>query len=67
LIPIAPRFLRLLAQLIGKSQAIDRLLGSLEIDSNKAQTLLGWRPLVTMEEQLKLMANNNEKNESAHP
>lgn len=61
LIPIAPRFLRLLAHLMGKSQAIDRLLGSLVIDSTKAQTLLGWRPLVTMEEQLTSMTKNNDK------
>jgi len=40
-----------------------RLFGSLQVDSSKARDLLGWKPVITMEEQLKKMtiAYLNEK------
>jgi nucleoside-diphosphate-sugar epimerase len=44
--------IRLGGQLLGKEAVIERLLGNLQVDANKAQTLLGWRPVRTMEEQL---------------
>jgi nucleoside-diphosphate-sugar epimerase len=48
--------LRLGAKLLGKQDMADRLLGSLQVDSSKARDLLGWQPVITMEEQLRKMA-----------
>jgi nucleoside-diphosphate-sugar epimerase len=58
LIPVPPAWLRFGARLLGKSAVADRLLGSLVIDSSKARELLGWRPVVTMDEQLQKMARD---------
>ena len=56
LIPMPASWIQTVARLLGKGAAADRLLGSLVIDSSKAQELLGWKPLVSMDEQLKKMA-----------
>ncbi|MBT8350313.1 MAG: sugar transferase, partial [Deltaproteobacteria bacterium] len=49
-----PLFLiRLVGKLIGRSAAIDRLLGSLMIDNTKIRKELGWKPPYTMEHGLK--------------
>lgn len=40
-------------KLIGKGDVANRLFGSLQIDSSKARDLLGWKPVITMDEQLK--------------
>lgn len=55
LMPVPARLIRLLASTLGKGTMADRLLGSLVVDTSKAQRLLGWRPLVTMDEQLQKM------------
>ena len=34
----------------------NRLFGSLQMDSYKARELLGWKPIITMDEQLKKTA-----------
>lgn len=47
-----------LARLLGNSDFSDRLLGSLVVDSSKAIKLLGWCPVVTMDEQLKRMTRH---------
>ncbi len=44
------------ARWVGKSSLADRLLGSLAIDDSKARQMLGWCPAVSMDEQLKRMA-----------
>ena len=54
--PVPPALLRLFASALGKSEAIDRLLGSLVIDDQPARQLLGWQPPVSMDEQLQRMA-----------
>lgn len=48
--------LRLGAMLLSKQDVADRLLGSLQVNSSKARNLLGWKPVITMGEQLKKMA-----------
>jgi nucleoside-diphosphate-sugar epimerase len=55
--PVPPVLLRLFASALGKSEAIDRLLGSLVIDDQPARQLLGWQPPVSMDEQLQRMAH----------
>jgi nucleoside-diphosphate-sugar epimerase len=44
LIPIPPTLLTLVAKPLGKEDTINRLAGSLAIDSNKIRTTLDWKP-----------------------
>lgn len=55
LLPVPASWLRAVASLLGKRAVADRLLGNLQVDATKARTLLGWRPVVTMDEQLAKM------------
>jgi len=55
LLPIPVSWMTFAAKLIGKGDVANRLFGSLQVDSSKARDLLGWKPVVTMEEQLKKM------------
>ncbi len=52
LIPFPPSLIRLAGKLTGKSMAIERLLGSLVVDSSKIRRELGWKPPFTMAEGL---------------
>lgn len=52
LLPVPIWLLGLVASLMGKRAVADRLLGNLQIDVTKARTLLGWQPVVTMDDQL---------------
>jgi len=53
LIPVSVGLMRLAAKLIGKENVAKRLFGSLQVDSSKACELLGWKPVISMDEQLK--------------
>lgn len=59
LLAVPQVLLRWGARVIGKSSLAERLLGSLEVDDSKAHYLLGWRPTVTMDEQLRKMAQDD--------
>jgi len=49
-----PKFIiELCAKIIGRSTAAQRLCGSLQVDINKARTLLGWTPPLSVEDGLK--------------
>jgi len=50
LIPFPLPLLKVVGQLFGKSPEIERLTGSLCIDSSKIRKVLGWKPPYTMEE-----------------
>jgi nucleoside-diphosphate-sugar epimerase len=56
LLPVPASWISALLRLLGMRTMADRLLGSLIVDSSKAQDLLGWKPVVSMGEQLKKMA-----------
>jgi len=56
LLPVPTILLRLAGKLTGKSAQIDRLLGSLVIDSSKIRNELGWQPVSSMQEELAKMA-----------
>lgn len=56
LLPIPIVWIQGVARLLGKGTVADRLLGSLVVDNSKARDLLGWKPVVSMDEQLKMMA-----------
>lgn len=61
LVPVPVPIIMFFAKLLGKGAVANRLLGSLQIDSSKARDLLGWQPVVTMDEQLNKMAKVNKK------
>jgi len=47
-LPVPEFAVRLAARLVGKEEAVNRLFGSLVINSDKAQQMLGWKPPVTL-------------------
>jgi len=53
LFPFPPSLMRFAGKLFGKADAVERLVGSLTIDSSKIQRELGWKPPYTMEQGLK--------------
>jgi len=57
LIPVPVWLMTFSAKLIGKGDVANRLFGSLQVDSSKAHDLLGWKPVITMDEQLKKTAD----------
>ena len=56
LLPVPVILMTFVAQLLGKRDMASRLFGSLQVDSSKARELLSWKPVITMEEQLKKTA-----------
>ncbi|MDH2917883.1 MAG: SDR family oxidoreductase [Sideroxydans sp.] len=52
-----PSVLRAIASLLGKSAQVDRLFGSLQIDSQKIRTELGWTPPYTLQQGLQTTAD----------
>jgi nucleoside-diphosphate-sugar epimerase len=55
LMPVPGTLLRWMARLLGKSRAADKLLGSLVVSDEKARALLGWKPSIDPNEQLRGM------------
>lgn len=58
LLPVPEGLMTFAAKLLGKEDVASRLFGSLQVDSSKARDLLGWRPVITMDEQLKKTADH---------
>jgi len=52
LLPVPVGLMTFVAGLLGKRDVADRLFGSLQVDSSKARDLLGWKPVVSMDEGL---------------
>lgn len=57
LLPCPPSLLRLAGKLTGKSQQMERLLGSLRVDSSKIRRDLNWVPPHTLEQGLRITAD----------
>lgn len=53
LVPIPVGLLTFAASLLGKKDVAQRLCGSLQVDISKARELLGWEPLVSVDEGLR--------------
>jgi nucleoside-diphosphate-sugar epimerase len=58
LLKVPVGLMTIVARLSGKGATADRLLGNLQVDSSKAHDLLGWKPVVTMDEELAQMFNS---------
>ena len=58
-LPVPTILLKFLGVMLGRSAAVDRLLGSLRIDSSKARDLLGWAPPITVDEGIARAVNPN--------
>ncbi len=52
LLPFPPALLKLAGAAVGRSAAISRLVGSLQVDSTKIRRELGWRPSAGIEHGL---------------
>jgi nucleoside-diphosphate-sugar epimerase len=50
--PLPPRLLRWIGCTLGEAAAMERLLGSLTLDSSAQQQELGWRPIFTLDQGL---------------
>lgn len=61
--PVPVFLISFLSRLVGKENVVNRLLCSLQLDSSKARDLLGWMPVITMDEQLKKTVASFLKNE----
>lgn len=61
LIPVPVKWMIFVAKLIGKQTIADRLFGDLQIDISRARQLLGWKPIKTMDQQLKKIAELDKK------
>lgn len=57
LLPISSNLLKLVGQITGKSDAIARLLGSLQVDSSKIRQMLDWTPPYTVDQGLQATAD----------
>ena len=53
LFPFPPSLIRFAGNLLGKSAAVERLLGSLTVDCKKIQNELGWKAPYSMTQGLK--------------
>jgi len=53
LLPVPVSWLRTAGMLVGRSAEVDRLLGSLAVDSSRIRGELGWRPPFSLEEGLR--------------
>jgi nucleoside-diphosphate-sugar epimerase len=60
-IPVPQGWLNIVAKMLGKTEVASRLLGSLVVDNSPARDVLGWHPVVTMEEQLRKMAHHDSR------
>ena len=57
LFPCPPALLRLAGKLAGKSEQIERLLGSLQVDSDKMRRDLNWQPPYSLQQGLQATAD----------
>lgn len=51
--PLAPALLKLIAVICGKQAAMSRLCGDLSVDVSATRRVLGWSPVVSLEEGLR--------------
>lgn len=54
LIPVPASMLKLALALLGKSEIAQRICGSLQVDISKTTALLNWKPLVSLDDGLRI-------------
>lgn len=59
LLPVPEGWLRKCAAMLGMTAAADRLLGSLTVDASRTRTVLGWVPVISMDEQLRKIVRDD--------
>lgn len=59
--PVSPVLLKFGAMILGRQDLAERLLADLRIDITKTTSLLGWSPLVSVEEGLRLTVKGMSK------
>ena len=59
LVPIPISWINFLAKKIGKREVVSRLVDSLQVDSLKVKKVLNWKPVISMDEQLKKLAKDD--------
>jgi nucleoside-diphosphate-sugar epimerase len=62
LLSFSPALLMLAARLVGKTEQVGRLSGSLRVDSSKIRRELGWQPPYTLQEGLRKTIELNWEN-----
>jgi nucleoside-diphosphate-sugar epimerase len=53
LFSLHPGILKALCKILGKSEELEKLTGSLLVDSSKIRNFLGWNPPFTLEEGIR--------------
>jgi nucleoside-diphosphate-sugar epimerase len=61
LIPVPPSWLLFFASVIGKGSIAQRLCGSLQVDIKKTRNLLGWSPIISLDQGLKKISEDSRK------
>ena len=61
LVPVPVYIMTFFFFFLGKGDIAVRLFGSLQVDSSRASDLLGWKPVVTIDEQLAKMPKESLK------
>lgn len=56
LLPVPPSVLRLAGRITGRAAEVERLIGSLQVDITHTREVLGWAPLVSVDEGLRTTA-----------
>ena len=57
LLPVPVGLMTFVAGLLGRKDVANRLFGSLQVDSSKALDLLGWKPVVSLDDALAATAS----------
>lgn len=52
LVPVPPALLRMAGRLTGRSEQVERLCGSLQVDISVTKEVLGWQPPMTLRQAL---------------
>lgn len=60
LVPVSAGLLKLAATMVGKQDVAQRLCGSLQVDIEKTRRLLGWSPLLSLDEGLRRAVRERE-------